>query len=55
MSIFLTAPVIQIMMTVLSSFAVGEEDEVSISDVVTMVTEAMEFKGDIIVGIWFRM
>lgn len=28
--------------------SVGEEDEVSISDVVTMVTEAMDFKGDIV-------
>ncbi len=32
-------------------FAVGEEDEVSIGDVVSMVTEAMEFKGEIIVSI----
>ena len=30
---------------------VGEEDEVSISDVVTMVTEAMEFKGQILVRV----
>lgn len=30
--------------------AVGEEEEVSVSDVVTMVTEAMDFKGEIIVG-----
>lgn len=28
----------------------GEEDEVSISDIVAMVTEAMEFKGEIIVS-----
>ena len=35
---------------VLSLLTVGEEDEVSIADVVSMVTEAMEFKGEIKVG-----
>lgn len=32
------------------TFAVGEQDEVSIGDVVSMVTEAMDFKGEITVS-----